>query len=492
MTRQILVIIAVLFSITISTMAGGLNPTAPPGETMKTLQEIAPRTPLRQADFPLTITESGSYYLTENVTMFFDFNIGIVINSSDVMIDLMGYTISGPPISFANGISITDLGTNIKIKNGTVKNFGLNGIAGDLLSKEIRITGVSVTDNSQGGISLPGSNVVIKDCFIVNNGDSAGVDVYGIRCGTNAMVINNHIIGNGNQALTIVYGIHVTNNSICMNNIVSKNGYQSAGYLVYGIYYSEGATIKNNTIVSNGSLAHSADVTGIYGNLGGIIVGNTVKGNGNGGTILSGANKVMGIWIENDGGMINNNAVVKNGYKANDYVRGILGASGLQVFNNKVSGNGELAPENVYGIFVGNGCKISGNVVFDNGRDVTGVNIIYGILCGYNNLVTGNTVSKNGDNVNTITGIRSNDGSIITQNNVSENGTNALQVDGIVAKTGCTVSKNNVFKNGVGGFLLAGITVEDFCLIESNTAYSNGGPNLVYGTGCVLVNNVAP
>ena len=47
--------------------AGDLNP--PPGTvmpTMKTLDEVEPRTPLDPADVPIVIGSSGSYYITGN------------------------------------------------------------------------------------------------------------------------------------------------------------------------------------------------------------------------------------------------------------------------------------------------------------------------------------------------------------------------------------------------------------------------------------------
>ena len=44
--------------------AGELDPPGPPtAGTMKTLDEVEPRTAIHQSDIPLIITDSGSYYL---------------------------------------------------------------------------------------------------------------------------------------------------------------------------------------------------------------------------------------------------------------------------------------------------------------------------------------------------------------------------------------------------------------------------------------------
>ena len=69
---------------------GSLTPPGAPGETMKTLAQVEPRTPI--SSLPYTINESGSYYVTGNLS---STGSGIIIESSGVTVDLMGFSLTG-------------------------------------------------------------------------------------------------------------------------------------------------------------------------------------------------------------------------------------------------------------------------------------------------------------------------------------------------------------------------------------------------------------
>src|SRR5437868_8408613 len=71
---------------------GSLTPPAAPMPTMKTLQQVEPRTPI--STLPFTISASGSYYLTTNLTGVAGSD-GITISASDVTLDLKGFTMTG-------------------------------------------------------------------------------------------------------------------------------------------------------------------------------------------------------------------------------------------------------------------------------------------------------------------------------------------------------------------------------------------------------------
>ncbi len=91
---------------------------------------------------PATISSPGMYYLNGYLTSTPTNQNGITINASDVTLDLMGFTLTGPGKtsgSSNSGIQINS-STNVEIRNGSVINFGYNGIGGS--GTAIRVIGL--------------------------------------------------------------------------------------------------------------------------------------------------------------------------------------------------------------------------------------------------------------------------------------------------------------------------------------------------------------
>ena len=100
---------------------GSLTPPGAPGETMKTLAQVEPRTPI--SSLPYTITESGSYYVTGNLN---STGSGIIIQSSGVTVDLMGFSLTGDGSNGDYGIHVAGA-TNAVIEDLVIKGGRISG-----------------------------------------------------------------------------------------------------------------------------------------------------------------------------------------------------------------------------------------------------------------------------------------------------------------------------------------------------------------------------
>jgi hypothetical protein len=252
--------------------AGPMEPWAPPGSTMKTVDAVEPRHPIWQPDspgsFPIVISQPGSYYLGENITGVAGED-GIEITSSDVTLDLNGFALTGVPNSL-NGISGPGGGHNLSIYNGGIGNWGGDAIhaSGAFLSEfrdlrvnhnfgngvvaasESTVINVIAEDNLGIGIAA-GQRSIVKDSVSSQNGDD------GIYVGDNAMVENCSVTRNGGD------GIHVGAESLVVGNSVAW-GTAGAGIHVT----STGSRIEANNVVHT---AQGIDVDNVHN----IIIKNT-------------------------------------------------------------------------------------------------------------------------------------------------------------------------------------------------------------------------
>ncbi len=272
-------------------LAGDINP--PPGAvmpTMKTLTEVEPRTVLRTADMPKTISSPGSYYLVENITTAGD---GITITSDEVTIDLNGFSLVG---GTGAGISIPDPHKNITIKNGTVRGWASGGIAATTTTHS-RFQDLVLSNNgttlSHAGLRA-GNGCVVRNCTAIDNtGDGIRLSQAGTITGCVAM-------GNGAKGISLSSGT-VTSCS-ARNNVAT--GINASGAAVIdgcsaigstngdGISAGVGSVVKNCSAVSNGDdgititfgevsgcTCYDNDGDGIHVGFDSIIIGNSCSKN---------------------------------------------------------------------------------------------------------------------------------------------------------------------------------------------------------------------
>ncbi|OHB55553.1 MAG: hypothetical protein A2Y07_03205 [Planctomycetes bacterium GWF2_50_10] len=244
------ILIAALCLISTPLFAGNLEPTAAPGSTMKPLSEIEPGTAI--SSLPYTISTSGSYYFTANLTIPNSLN-GVSINADNVTIDLKGFTLDGNKV-VTHAISAAKR-KNITIKNGIFVNWYANGLyLGD--SNNCRIENLSFSNTGRSAISV-GNNAIVQKCIIANCRDSSNysaISATGQAIITNCVVSDCNYIGIKTQDRAIISdcsvkncgdaGIVTSNTSIIKNCVTVDNG-------DYGLRVDAGSIVESCAALNN-------------------------------------------------------------------------------------------------------------------------------------------------------------------------------------------------------------------------------------------------
>ena len=237
------------FTLAGSALAGPLTPPAGPvSSTHKTLTQVEPRTPVQtlSGDSSATyiINQSGSYYLTGNIVGESG-KSGILITTSNVTIDLNGFSIIGVSGSL-DGVRVVlpafplFPATNIAVRNGSISFWGEDGIDGSVAAG-MRVEDVQVSFCSGTGVVL-GTAGSVERVTVYNGITSNG---HGIKVGTGGVVANcvaernaGHGVLAGDRAL-------VRDSVARFNNL---DGIRSEGS---GSFAS--MTVRNCTVSDNGA-----------------------------------------------------------------------------------------------------------------------------------------------------------------------------------------------------------------------------------------------
>ncbi len=428
-----LLVLVVLFGFLTAAMAGNLQPPGAPGSTMKTLDQVEARIPIKPSDMPKTISSSGSYYLTDNFTAT-TASHGIFITASNVTIDLNGYSLDGNSVG-KEAIAIDAGIINTTIRNGNIHNFSDAGIyseesertyvenvhidtvpgEGFFLSNASTAIGCSATNCSWGFVV--GDDSIITRCTARNNTNK------GFSSSNNCVITECVASGNGSSGLenvkilqdietripipasntaTGVFTINASGSYYLQGNrSCSGTGIQInadnvtidfAGFSLigpgFGTNYGVVMNGRSNIEIRNGSVCRFYH--GIYEQ-------NSLSKSHRIIDLRASSNVNSGIYLLGSNHLVKDCTASYNGYTGTVYVYGIRVGIGNIVTGCTVYNNGKSASNFVYGIHTDAGCTVNGNVITSNGESSTG-GLVYAVSVGDGCTVTSNTVFDNGRN----------------------------------------------------------------------------------------------
>jgi hypothetical protein len=231
------------------------------------------RQPYYQAQFPIVITNPGSYKLASNIIVSNANTTAILVKANNVTIDMNGFSIIGPTVCSSNTPPVCTLfGTgdgvnsstfnvqNTTIRNGTIQGMGNNGV--NVISGSVE--GVHAISNGSGGIVL-NSGTVSNSTSTNNSGNGIYLRDGTVRgCtatgnGTNGIYLRTGTVSDSTSTNNFDDGIIVTEGGSVVNNKSNSNN-------AHGLYLGNSVGYVNNSLFNNSS----GNVTG------GVKLGNNV------------------------------------------------------------------------------------------------------------------------------------------------------------------------------------------------------------------------
>jgi parallel beta-helix repeat protein len=403
---------------------GSLTPPGAPAPTMKSLDQVEPRTPVDATHTPgdanslFIINRAGSYYLTTNL-MVVSSQYAISIQTNNVTLDLNGFTIDGISNTSPNsmGIYVPFAQTDIAIRNGIVSDWPIDGIYA-FHASNCQFEHLRLYNDSQQGL-YAGTNCVINDCVAQRDGT-------GIIGENNCNVTHCNFLGNFGQGLELGDNCIITS---CM----------AQGNFASGFYVGNGCVISDCSSVTN------THVAGMVGGDNCTLSGCTVLSNIGFGLTLGSECVVNGCTVNFNTGVGISSAgassgfyglIVKNCSVCQNSLDGIDSGTGSLVQDCVILGNA------TNGVSVAGHSCITGCIVKDSGGD--------GIVVPSSCLVANNTVMGNkGNGIHAVSTGGGGYANRIDGNHVRDNGT-GIKLD--LSSASNIVIRNTAGNNTAGNY----------------------------------------
>jgi len=483
---------------------GALTPSGAPAPGMRTLTQVEPRVPISNTGY--AITQSGSYFLTANITATGAEN-GITIDADRVTIDLNGFTIKGNGSASACGIYQENLRDNLTVLDGVVSDwngasgYGINAQDGALINgiqASSNYTGIltgngSVIsdciafENSYRGLRANGGGSIIRDSVAVNNGN------LGISSSTDSAVLGCAAHGNGDGGISVGHGCVIKN---CLSRANVSHGINtgSSGIIMDCSSYDNGGVGIRVTVgcTVSGCTIKNSDNDGIQVSGDCQITANSSKNSGSAGILVLGSkNRIEGnslignsIGLDIDGSM---NYVADNIVQSNTNNYEIATGNLLNILLCEV-------PETIaWPASVKFAGTLTCSVANSNGITVSANNVAID-LDGHTLKGPGSTSGHGIYQISSFHGMSIRNGKISGWNHGLKGGIydlgSAGQFDNIQAVSnyyGILISNDSQIRNcNAWENSQYGIKAGSACAIIECVASDNGATGIVVGAGCLI------